>query len=219
MRLMIYFYFFLFSSRRREPHNYDKSQPTTNQTLMYNQILAQTQQQSQPQIPQQHNQNIFHNTNYSETSAINVSPIQTTTNNFVQNLSNQNVLNLSNNTSQMHSINTKYLNSNIQNLSLMSSGAPNNLISNVPNLIPILSINSQQSTNLGNIQHSDSQPQQQNDMFKALSSHQINTSQNESHKPYHNPHNSKISQTSGTFKTSKIFHRKLMIRSEFSLSK
>lgn len=164
---------------------------------MYNQILAQTQQQSQPQIPQQHNQNIFHN-NYSETSAINASPIQTTTNNFVQNLSNQNVLNLSNNASQMHNINAKYLNSNIQNLSLMSSGAQNNLISNVPNLMPMLSINAQQPTNMGNIQHSDSQSQQQQtDMFKALSSHQMNTSQSESHKPYHNPHNSKISQTSG----------------------
>lgn len=95
---------------KREPHNYDKCQPTAHQTTIYNQMLAQ--QQETPPIPAQ-----MYNTNphYGNMTDVNtninhMSPIQTTTNNYasasataasagnnVNSSSNSSVLNLSNN--------------------------------------------------------------------------------------------------------------------------
>lgn len=81
--------------RKREPHNYDKCQPTAHQTTIYNQMLAQHQEPPQ----------LFNNAygaNLADLTNINhMSPIQTTTNNFnnpaATTMTTQNVLNLSNN--------------------------------------------------------------------------------------------------------------------------
>lgn len=81
--------------RKREPHNYDKCQPTPHQTTIYNQMLAQHQEPPQ----------LFNNSygaNLADLTNINhMSPIQTTTNNFnnpaAATITSQNVLNLSNN--------------------------------------------------------------------------------------------------------------------------
>lgn len=84
---------------RRIPHNYDKTQPTHHQTVIYNQVLSQNQPQQQ-----QHNMASSNfmtpNTNYinaSQTQNIHLSHsspiIQTTTNYLAQ---SNNALNLSN---------------------------------------------------------------------------------------------------------------------------
>ena len=78
-------------TRKREPHNYDKCQPTEHQTTIYNQMLAQ--QETSPSM--------YNNANFPDLTAFNhISPIQTTTNNFNNQsaaMTTQNVLNLSNN--------------------------------------------------------------------------------------------------------------------------
>lgn len=90
---------------RREPHNYDKSTPTTHQTNIYNQILAQ-QNRNQMQLQQQQQQQQLtgiigtpFNTStnvylapQNVQSQVHTSPIQTTTNNYMNalNLSNDN---------------------------------------------------------------------------------------------------------------------------------
>lgn len=89
---------------RREPHNYDKSTPTTHQTNIYNQILAQ-QNRNQLQLQQQQQQQLTgiigtpFNTStnvylapQNVQSQVHTSPIQTTTNNYMNalNLSNDN---------------------------------------------------------------------------------------------------------------------------------
>lgn len=98
---------------KREPHNYDKCQPTAHQTTIYNQMLAQQQESPPPPPPPAQMFNtIPHYGNMTEvnTNINHMSPIQTTTNNYANasatgatggnnaNLSsNMNVLNLSNN--------------------------------------------------------------------------------------------------------------------------
>lgn len=73
------------NNSKREPHNYDKCQPTPHQTTIYTQMLAQ-QQDSTP-APQMYNTNPY--ANLSDASNVNhMSPIQTTTNNFNTNMSN-----------------------------------------------------------------------------------------------------------------------------------
>lgn len=88
---------------RREPHNYDKSTPTTHQTNIYNQILAQ-QNRNQLQLQQQQQQltgimgtSFNTSTNVylapqNVQSQVHTSPIQTTTNNYMNalNLANDN---------------------------------------------------------------------------------------------------------------------------------
>jgi MAX-like protein X len=81
--------------RKREPHNYEKCQPTAHQTTIYNQMLAQHQEP--PQL-----YNNAYGANLADLTNINhMSPIQTTTNNFnnpaAATMTTQNVLNLSNN--------------------------------------------------------------------------------------------------------------------------
>ncbi|KAL7027841.1 hypothetical protein ACKWTF_005617 [Chironomus riparius] len=92
----------ILNNSKREPHNYDKCQPTPHQTTLYTQMLAQ--QQETPQPAQMYNTSPY--TDLNDVTNINhMSPIQTTTNNFNttmtsnnQQLSNaQNALNLSNN--------------------------------------------------------------------------------------------------------------------------
>ncbi|XP_070492951.1 carbohydrate-responsive element-binding protein isoform X2 [Chironomus tepperi] len=86
---------------KREPHNYDKCQPTPHQTTLYTQMLAQ--QQETPEPAQMYNTNPY--ANLDDVTNINhMSPIQTTTNNFNTTMTNnnqmtnaQNALNLSNN--------------------------------------------------------------------------------------------------------------------------
>lgn len=90
-----------YKSHRREPINYDKSQPTKHQTILYNQILAQ-QSQSQNIITanvQCYPNSQLYSVNSPTLPPLHVSPIQTTTNNY--NISNStgltdtNVINLS----------------------------------------------------------------------------------------------------------------------------
>ncbi|CRK93053.1 CLUMA_CG006597, isoform A [Clunio marinus] len=92
---------------KREPHNYDKCQPTPHQTTIYNQMLAQ-----------QENAQIYNNNVYGEnlndfSNMSHISTIQTTTtaNNFnpspASMMTTQNVLNLSNN--QMTNFNNKVM--------------------------------------------------------------------------------------------------------------
>ena len=79
---------------KREPHNYDKCQPTPHQTTIYNQMLAQQQDTSLL-----YNNNAFGG-NLADLTTNHMSPIQTTTNNFNSSsgtMATQNVLNLSNN--------------------------------------------------------------------------------------------------------------------------
>lgn len=80
---------------KREPHNYDKCQPTAHQTTIYNQILAQ-QQEAPPEAPAP----IFNNNPYMTEAAgnMNMSANQPTINNYSNsNCGGQSVLNLSNN--------------------------------------------------------------------------------------------------------------------------
>lgn len=209
--------------RRREPHNYDKIPPTQNQTLVYNHIISQqTQLQSQdPQQQQQQQQsqgspqqNIF-NTTYQDPNVItplqHTSPIQTTTNNFnslqnITNLNTQSVINLPNTTTtstpslQMHNISSKFLNqSNLTNLVSPSQSQTNlNQMQNIQNLIPILSMSSQQSP--PSIQSAQNIHQEITDSYKATSSHQLQ-SQNDAYKPYPTMHAYKINSIGNNYNT------------------
>ena len=65
---------------KREPHNYDKCQPTAHQTTIYNQMLAQHQEapQQQQQLYQNSNNNTVYGENLADLNNINhMSPIQT----------------------------------------------------------------------------------------------------------------------------------------------
>lgn len=78
---------------KREPHNYDKCQPTAHQTTIYNQMLAQQIEPSSSPTAQMYNANPYGNM----TDVNHMSPIQTTTNNYNPNTTVNNALNLTNN--------------------------------------------------------------------------------------------------------------------------
>lgn len=84
---------------KREPHNYDKCQPTAHQTTIYNQILAQ--QQEAPPATAAPN---FNNNPYmTDVATVNISHMpsnQGNTNSYSNSSNGQNALNLSN--SQMY---------------------------------------------------------------------------------------------------------------------
>uniref|UniRef100_A0A336M9X4 CSON013117 protein n=1 Tax=Culicoides sonorensis TaxID=179676 RepID=A0A336M9X4_CULSO len=114
---------------RREPINYEKTQPTKHQTIVYNQLLQQQQQQQGTVINYSGNLDVSNSSNaalnqfIAQPNPIHVSPIQTTTNNFnlmtnaqmplIQQTTNDmtNVINLSN-TDQL--MNTGVIPKNIQ---------------------------------------------------------------------------------------------------------
>jgi len=92
------------NNSKREPHNYDKCQPTPHQTTLYTQMLAQQQETVSP--AQMYNTSPYANLN--DVNVNHMSPIQTTTNNFNTTMTSNNqmanananaqtVLNLSNN--------------------------------------------------------------------------------------------------------------------------
>jgi hypothetical protein len=80
---------------KREPHNYDKCQPTAHQTTIYNQILAQQQE-----TPTATAAPIYNNNPYmTDVATVNINHMpsnQGTANNY-NNSGGQNALNLSNN--------------------------------------------------------------------------------------------------------------------------
>lgn len=84
---------------KREPHNYDKCQPTAHQTTIYNQILAQQQE-----APTATAAPIFNNNPYmTDVATVNINHMpsnQGNTNSYNNSSAGQNALNLSN--SQMY---------------------------------------------------------------------------------------------------------------------
>lgn len=104
---------------RREPINYEKTQPTKHQTTVYNQLLQQQQNQSTVINYPGGSVTGGNNTFLAQTSPIHASPIQTTTNNFniiaaqqMTGVNDMNVMNLSN--ADMGGVITKVIQSPIR---------------------------------------------------------------------------------------------------------
>lgn len=73
------------SHNRREPINYEKTQPTEHQTNVYNQLIQQQQQTQSTTVisyPGGNESNVFLAQQQQQQQPIHASPIQTTTNNF-----------------------------------------------------------------------------------------------------------------------------------------
>lgn len=83
---------------KREPHNYDKCQPTAHQTTIYNQILAQQQETPTVTAAPIFNSNPYMTEAAASNMNMNMSTNQTTTNNYNNSTcGGPNALNLSNN--------------------------------------------------------------------------------------------------------------------------
>lgn len=173
----------------RRSHDYNKTQPTPHQTIVYNQVIAQQNNTVQPNTQQQQqtmtNVTSYNQSNFSNPSNVihqmNPAPIiQTTTNSYP--LTNSiNALNLSNNLSnsmQMSSYHTATGQTNTQNSMNLVSSAVNN-----QSLISLLSQNKPQDVSMDSAES-----------YKSITSNHPNVA----YKPYPPQKSIKLSPTSNS---------------------
>ncbi len=184
----------------RRSHDYNKVQPTPHQTIVYNQVISQQnnniqpqQQQPQQQQHQQQQQPIdnYNHTNYSNSQNViqhmNTPVIQTTTNSF--GLDNTiNALNLSNNMqmNSYHATSMPAQKSQNSQMDLTASGGGD--LTN-QTLISLLSNNKSQDIQMDSA-----------DMYKSMSSNHPNVS----YKPYPPQKSMKMNPTSNSGKSRKM---------------
>lgn len=173
----------------RRSHDYNKVQPTPHQTIVYNQVIAQQNNNIQPQ----HQQSIESVTSYNHSNFpnaqnviqhMNTPVIQTTTNSFALDHS-INALNLSSNM-QMNSYHASSLPTKSQN----SMDVRNNGVGlNNQSLISLLSNNKSQDIQM-----------ESTELYKSMSSNHPNVS----YKPYPPQKSMKLNPTSSSGKLSLI---------------